>query len=92
LQTWIKPTPLPLVYLLCVWDAFGGNFPANRLEQDELREFQELERKIMHKILDDYLLICHHAAVCVFFNNSSFLSFQAVEFEFLFEYFVDAII
>ncbi|KAH8488675.1 hypothetical protein H0E87_024351 [Populus deltoides] len=35
----------------------------NRLEQDELREFQELERKIMHKILDDYLLICHHAAV-----------------------------
>ncbi|XP_024451885.1 U-box domain-containing protein 33 isoform X7 [Populus trichocarpa] len=41
----------------------GGNFPASRLEQHELREFRELERKIMHKVLDDYLLLCHRAAV-----------------------------
>ncbi|XP_024451879.1 U-box domain-containing protein 33 isoform X2 [Populus trichocarpa] len=40
----------------------GGNFPASRLEQHELREFRELERKIMHKVLDDYLLLCHRAA------------------------------
>ncbi|KAG5251566.1 hypothetical protein OIU76_007779 [Salix suchowensis] len=41
----------------------GGNFPVSRLEQDELRDFQELERKIMHKVLDDYIPLCHQAAV-----------------------------
>ncbi|EEF50538.1 U-box domain-containing protein 33 [Ricinus communis] len=41
----------------------GGQFPASRLNQHELREFQELERKIMHKILDDYLSLCHQVEV-----------------------------
>uniref|UniRef100_A0A6M2EAZ4 RING-type E3 ubiquitin transferase n=1 Tax=Populus davidiana TaxID=266767 RepID=A0A6M2EAZ4_9ROSI len=41
----------------------GGNFPASRLEQHELRQFRELERKIMHKVLDDYLLLCRRAGV-----------------------------
>ncbi|EEF31858.1 receptor protein kinase, putative [Ricinus communis] len=41
----------------------GVNFPASRLEQHELREFQEFERNIMHKILDDYLLICRQAEI-----------------------------
>ncbi|XP_050236594.1 U-box domain-containing protein 33-like isoform X2 [Mercurialis annua] len=41
----------------------GVNFPASRLEQHEINVFQELERKIMHKILDDYLLICRQAEI-----------------------------
>ncbi|XP_050204109.1 U-box domain-containing protein 33-like isoform X2 [Mercurialis annua] len=41
----------------------GGNFLASRLSQNELRDFRELERKIMHKILDDYLLLCHQVEV-----------------------------
>ncbi|CAN1157376.1 U-box domain-containing protein 33 [Linum perenne] len=37
----------------------GGNFSASRLEQHEVAEFHELERRIMLKIMDDYLLLCH---------------------------------
>ena len=75
-QTWVSPidldqiSPLPCVYFSCFWYAAGGNFPASRLEQHQLREFQELERKIMHKVLDDYIPLCHQVAVCIFFINS----------------------
>jgi hypothetical protein len=75
-KIWVSPIDLdqisllPYVYLFCFWYAVGGNFPASRLEQHELREFRELERKIMHKVLDDYLILCHRAAVCIFFVNS----------------------
>uniref|UniRef100_A0A2C9VV46 RING-type E3 ubiquitin transferase n=1 Tax=Manihot esculenta TaxID=3983 RepID=A0A2C9VV46_MANES len=41
----------------------GGNFLANRVDQQELKEFQELERKIMHRILEYYLLLCHQVEV-----------------------------
>lgn len=69
-KTWVSTidldqiSPLPYVYFYCFWYAVGGNFPVSRLEQDELRDFQELERKIMHKVLDDYIPLCHQAAVC----------------------------
>ncbi|KAF9687830.1 hypothetical protein SADUNF_Sadunf02G0133900 [Salix dunnii] len=49
--------PAKMIHLI------GGNFPVSRLEQHELREFQELERKIMHKVLDDYIPLCQQAAV-----------------------------
>ncbi|KAF2315300.1 hypothetical protein GH714_038760 [Hevea brasiliensis] len=48
----------------------GGKFPASRLGQHELKEFQKLERNIMLKILDDYVLFCgqldvHADKLCV---------------------------
>ncbi|KAJ9171390.1 hypothetical protein P3X46_014767 [Hevea brasiliensis] len=48
----------------------GGKFPASRLAQHELKEFQKLERNIMLKILDDYVLFCgqldvHADKLCV---------------------------
>ncbi|KAJ9188329.1 hypothetical protein P3X46_003695 [Hevea brasiliensis] len=41
----------------------GGKFLADRLEQQELREFQELERKIVRRILEYYLLLCNQVEV-----------------------------
>ncbi|WCJ22782.1 U-box domain-containing protein kinase family protein [Euphorbia peplus] len=40
-----------------------GKFPATRLEQHELRKFEDVERKIMETIMDDYLLLCFQVDV-----------------------------
>ncbi|WCJ22781.1 U-box domain-containing protein kinase family protein [Euphorbia peplus] len=48
----------------------GGKFSASRLEQHELRKFEDVERRIMERIMDDYLLLCvqvevHAEKICV---------------------------
>ncbi|KAJ9681459.1 hypothetical protein PVL29_020364 [Vitis rotundifolia] len=39
----------------------GGKFPASKLKEQEVRAYRDLERQDMHKILNDYLLICRQA-------------------------------
>ncbi|XP_021893130.1 U-box domain-containing protein 33-like [Carica papaya] len=42
---------------------FNGNFLMDELGEDELRTIKEVEGKVMHRILDDYLDICRRAGV-----------------------------
>ncbi|KAL6323104.1 hypothetical protein AAG906_027365 [Vitis piasezkii] len=41
----------------------GGKFPASKLKEQEVKAYRDLERQDMHKILNDYLLICRKAGV-----------------------------
>lgn len=37
----------------------GGKFPVSKMKPQEVRAYRELERQTMHKILNEYLLICN---------------------------------
>ncbi|KAF8412249.1 hypothetical protein HHK36_000209 [Tetracentron sinense] len=41
----------------------GGKFPVNKLEEQEVRAYQELERQNMHKILNGYIFVCARVGV-----------------------------
>ncbi|KAL5859692.1 hypothetical protein ACOSQ4_000988 [Xanthoceras sorbifolium] len=41
----------------------SGNSPGSRLEEHEVGTIRKLDTKILEKILDEYILICHQAGV-----------------------------
>jgi hypothetical protein len=43
----------------------GAKFPASSLKDQEVQAFREIERKNMHKTLDEYLRICQRMGVII---------------------------
>ncbi|XP_057980035.1 U-box domain-containing protein 33 isoform X2 [Malania oleifera] len=42
---------------------FGTRLPASRVTEQQVTAYQKIERQNMHKILDDYLVMCHQRGV-----------------------------
>lgn len=50
-------------FLLCF--SVGTKFPASALNDKEVEAYRETERQNMHKVLNDYVLICQRMGVMV---------------------------
>ncbi|KAA8520639.1 hypothetical protein F0562_014895 [Nyssa sinensis] len=52
------------VYIIFIFGfVVGTKFPISKLEEQEVRAYREIERQNMHKLLDEYSLICDQAGV-----------------------------
>lgn len=60
---------LPLLihfgFAIVLCTAVGAKFHESSLEEQEVRAYREIERKNMHKMLDEYLLFCQQMRVYV---------------------------
>lgn len=43
--------------------AVGTKFPVSQMEEQEVRAYREIEREDMHKLLQEYSMICEQAGV-----------------------------